>query len=193
MPDPYDTTPRFQLHWPDADQAPVSAIRVYVNTRARAFKERVAGAIDRALVTEQRAEDAAAEVRLRIDPEAREDLAALFSGIESAVDDLCAVCSEFDAPAWRALLPDTRAGRCARETTLIERSLGNELVPRKADGDVLLAKGHDPRSWAPYIRAVAEDYGVSITKALAVWNAFGPTEAFDGFVTTLGDYEGDGE
>lgn len=186
------SNPSLQRLWHDADQAPIAAIRRYVNTRARAYREREAGEIDKALVTEQRAEEAFAKAQALINPDDREDLADLLLHVQASADDLAASASTTKAD-WLGILPDTCAGRTQREIAIVERALGAEITPSKADGDVLLAKGYDPRSWAPYIIAQAQDYGVPVNRAILVWSVLGATEAFDGFVTSLQDMEGDGE
>ena len=179
--------PNLQLLWPDEVKEPVAAIRTYVNTRAAAYKLRIAGEIDKALVREARAEELFNIAQERINPDEQPELAELLATIQAHADNICDLGGGYDPADWKALLPDTRLGRRERERAQVERSLGAELVPSKHDGDVLLSKGYDPRTWADYILAQAEENGISVAKALAVWSALGPSEAFDGFISMLGD------
>jgi hypothetical protein len=178
-----DDEPHYDRSQPEALRDCVQHLRTYITRRSNAHKARLAGLSAHALPFEAEAD------ALHHAAAARDEPCALWDAVVEACDLLVGTSFEYCKADWIALLPDTPSLRRERLEARVNKVVSE--VPSKADGDILLAKGYDPRSWAPYIIAQADDCGVSVSRALTIWSAFGPTEAFDGFVTTLQDMEGD--
>lgn len=52
------------------------------------------------------------------------------------------------------------------------------------------ARGHgltEAETWEEYVQMKAEENGISFDIALTIFSMLGPTEAFDGFITSLED------
>ncbi len=45
----------------------------------------------------------------------------------------------------------------------------------------------EAKNWREYVKGVADEYGVDFDTAWTIFDLLGPSEAFDGFVTTIED------
>lgn len=70
-----------------------------------------------------------------------------------------------------------------------ERSIAaiNRRLPPPTPDELRSLKEHDAESWGEYIVGKADEFGASVSNAFTLFELLGPTEAFDGFVTSLED------
>jgi hypothetical protein len=78
--------------------------------------------------------------------------------------------------------------RSARRMKFINRV--NAKLPAPTEDELLSLKEHDAESWGEYLCDLADNMGTRRSTALLAFEMLGPSEAFDGLVTTLED-EGD--
>lgn len=159
-----------------------SDLSTYCGQRYRAWTARRSGDIDTAL----EAEAAAGAV---IDKAANEGAdCAAWCALIDACDELAASPGT-DPADWKQLLefpPPSRAELIAR----VDRALGSEAITSPEDAATLVSKGYsaiEARTWSAWILDTAADNGVRLSKALAVFDLLGPSEALDGFVSACQD------
>ncbi len=80
---------------------------------------------------------------------------------------------------------ETSEARSARRQRSIDAI--NRRLPPPTDDEMRSLREHDAESWGEYIVGMARECGVSVSNAFAAFEILGPTEAFDGFVTTIED------
>lgn len=69
------------------------------------------------------------------------------------------------------------------------QGINARLTPPTPDEARTLTDEFGCASWGEYIVDQAENTGVRVGTALAIFDMLGPSEAFDGFVTSLEDAE----
>lgn len=68
-------------------------------------------------------------------------------------------------------------------------ALINKRLPAPTDGELASLKEHGAESWGEYIAEKAAEADISVGTAFSLFQMLGPSEAFDGFVTSLEDAE----
>ncbi len=63
----------------------------------------------------------------------------------------------------------------------------NKRVETPTADELRSLKEHHCESWGEWIVDQAENNGISISDAYGIWQMLGPSEAFDGFVTSCED------
>ncbi len=81
--------------------------------------------------------------------------------------------------------PETSEARSARRQRSIDAI--NRRLPPPTEDEMRSLREHDAESWGEYIVNIADDCGVSASKAFLAFEMLGPSEAFDGLVTTIED------
>jgi hypothetical protein len=56
----------------------------------------------------------------------------------------------------------------------------------QSEENIYTAEGYEDRN--EYLRNLADDYGISYTKVKTIADMLGPSEDFDGLITTLEDF-----
>ena len=63
----------------------------------------------------------------------------------------------------------------------------NKRVETPTASDLVKLEDKNCYSWGEYIVQVADNNGISVGEAYGIWQMMGPSEAFDGFVTSCED------